>query len=382
MTETQANTVAALAGKPRFLALDVFRGATIFLMILVNTSGPGAPPYPQLVHAKWIGFTLADLVFPTFLFAMGNAMSFAFRKRVDTGPFLARLFKRGAIIFVLGYLMYWFPFVEHGPDGWALKPFALTRVPGVLQRLALCYVLAGLMIRWLKPRQLLLAGIAMLLGYWTILLAFSPPHMAFDKYANIGTQIDLWLLGPGHLYKKDAGFDPEGLLGTLPATVNVIAGYLVGLAIVEGRDLGRTVRRMALLGVVLVLAGLAWSPWFPIAKKLWTGSYVLLTVGLDLLILGGAIWLIEIAGFKRGTRFFTILGRNPLAIYLFSELFVTVLALIPAGSERGTYEAAGVDIFQVIAPGPLGSLLCAFAYTMLCWAVGWWMDRKGLILKA
>jgi predicted acyltransferase len=382
MTETQANTVAALAGKPRFLALDVFRGATIFLMILVNTSGPGAAPYPQLVHAKWFGFTLADLVFPTFLFAMGNAMSFAFRKPVATGPFLARLFKRGAIIFVLGYLMYWFPFVEQGVHGWELKPFALTRVPGVLQRLALCYVLAALPIRWLKPRQLLLAGFPLLLGYWAILLAFSPPGMAYDKYANIGTQIDLWLLGPGHLYKKDAGFDPEGLLGTLPATVNVIAGYLAGLAIVQGDDLRRTVGRMALIGVALVLAGLAWSPWFPIAKKLWTGSYVLLTVGLDLLLLGAAIWLIEIAGFKRGTRFFTILGRNPLAIYLFSELFVTVLGMIPAGEHGGVYDAAGVGIFQAIAPGPFGSLLCAFAYTMLCWAVGWWMDRRGLILKA
>jgi predicted acyltransferase len=382
MTETQANTVAALAGKPRFLALDVFRGATIFLMILVNTSGPGAPAYPQLVHAKWVGFTLADLVFPTFLFAMGNAMSFAFRKPVATGPFLARLFRRGAIIFVLGFLMYWFPFVEHGANGWELKPFALTRVPGVLQRLALCYVLAALLIRWLSTRQLVLVGIALLLGYWTILLAFSPPGMAFDKYANIGTKIDLWLLGPGHLYKKDAGFDPEGLLGTLPATVNVIAGYLAGLAIVKGASLPRTVRTMALIGVALVIAALAWSPWFPIAKKLWTGSYVLLTVGIDLLLLGGVIWLIEIAGFKRGTRFFTILGRNPLAIYLFSELFVTVLGMIPIGQERGAYEAAGVDVFQAVAPGPLGSLLCAFAYTMLCWAVGWWMDRKGWILKA
>ncbi|WP_084582011.1 acyltransferase family protein [Sphingomonas azotifigens] len=382
MTETQANTVAALAGKPRFLALDVFRGATIFLMILVNTSGPGAAPYPQLVHAKWFGFTLADLVFPTFLFAMGNAMSFAFRKPVATGPFLARLFKRGAIIFVLGYLMYWFPFVDHGPDGWVLKPFALTRVPGVLQRLALCYVLAGLLIRWLRPRQLLLAGIVLLLGYWTILLAFTPLDLAYDKYANVGTRLDLWLLGPGHLYKKDAGFDPEGLLGTLPATVNVIAGYLAGLAIVAGGDLRRTVRRMAGIGVVLILAALAWSPWFPIAKKLWTGPYVLLTVGLDLLLLGAAIWLIEIAGFKRGTRFFTILGRNPLAIYLFSELFVTVLAMIPVGGYDGIYAAVGIGVFQAIAPGPLGSLLCAFAYTMLCWAVGWWMDRKGLILKA
>lgn len=382
MIETQANPVATRAGTPRFLALDVFRGATIFLMILVNAPGSGAEPYPQLLHAAWFGFTLADLVFPSFLFAMGTAMYFAFRKPVATAPFLARLLRRGAIIFVLGYLLYWFPFIEQGANGWELKPFAQTRVPGVLQRLALCYVLAALLIRWLRPRQLLLAAIALLLGYWAILLGFSPPGMGYDRIANIGTQIDLWLLGPGHLYKQDGSFDPEGLLGTLPATVNVIAGYLAGVAIVQGGDLRRTVDRMALVGGALVLAGLVWSPWFPIAKKLWTSSYVLLTVGIDLLLLGATIWLIQVAGLQRGTRFFAIVGRNPLAIYLLSELLVMVLGMIPAGDPGGVYDAAGIRVFQAIAPGPLGSLSCAFAYTMLCWAMGWWMDRKGLILKA
>jgi alpha-N-acetylglucosaminidase len=132
----------------RFASLDVFRGVTIFLMILVNTAGPGAPAYTQLVHAKWFGFTLADVIFPSFLFAMGNAMSFAQRKPIATGPYLARLARRGAIIFLLGYLMYWYPFVAHNADGWAFKPFALTRVPGVLQRIALCYVAAGLLACW------------------------------------------------------------------------------------------------------------------------------------------------------------------------------------------------------------------------------------------
>lgn len=366
----------------RFIALDVFRGATIFLMIVVNTAGAGAPPFAELVHAKWIGFTLADLVFPTFLFAMGNAMSFALRKPLGPGPYVKGLLRRGAVIFLLGFLMYWFPFVVRGEGGWAFIPFDHTRVPGVLQRLALCYVAAGLMVRWLSVRQIVGASIAMLLGYWGILLAFSEPGLAFDKYANIGTKIDLWLIGPNHLYKKDNGFDPEGLLGTLPATVNVLAGYLAGVAILRGSSLVRVVRLMALTGAGLVLAGLAWSPWFPIAKKLWTGSFVLLTNGLDLILLAGLVALVEVAGRQRGTGFFTILGRNPLAVYLFSELFVIVLEMVPVGPKGGIYHWIGVELFQPLVPGPIGSLLCAIGYTMVCWLVAWGLDRKGLILKA
>jgi predicted acyltransferase len=366
----------------RFAALDVFRGLTIFLMIMVNTAGPGAPAYAQLIHAKWLGFTMADAIFPSFLFAMGNAMSFATRRHIDTAPYLTRLLKRGAIIFALGFLMYWFPFVTHKDGVWAPIPFALTRVPGVLQRIALCYVAAGLLVRWLNVRQLLIAGATLLLGYWAILLFLSAPGMAYDKFGTVGTRLDLSLLGPGHLYKKDSGFDPEGVLGTLPAIVNVLAGYVAGLAVQRGASLSRTVRTMALTGVALIVAGLAWSPWFPLAKKLWTSSYVLLTIGIDCVALAGIIALVELAGVRRGTRFFTILGRNPLAIYLFSELFVTALNLIPVEPDGSPYDWVGIEIFQRIAPGAFGSLLCAFAYAMLCWAIGWWMDRKGLILKA
>jgi alpha-N-acetylglucosaminidase len=370
------------AAAKRFASLDIFRGATIFLMILVNTAGPGAPAFAELVHAKWIGFTLADLVFPSFLFAMGNAMSFALRKPVPASAYLARLARRGAIIFLLGYLMYWYPFVTHTDAGWALKPFALTRVPGVLQRIALCYVLAGVLVRWLDWRWLLGVSAALLLGYWLVLLNFSLPGMAFDKFGNAGTRLDLFLLGPGHLYKKDGGFDPEGLLGTMPAIVNVLGGYLAGLAIQKAHDLARVLRLMAATGAGLIVAALAWSPLFPIAKKLWTGPYVLLCVGIDLILLAGVIALVEIRQVRVGQRFFTILGRNPMAIYLFSELFVTTLDMVPVGDDGGIYDWLGISVFQSIAPGPVGSLLCAFAYTMVCWAVGWAMDRRGLILKA
>lgn len=371
----------------RFVSLDMFRGLTIFFMIVVNTAGPGAIPFTQLVHAPWIGFTAADLVFPSFLFATGTAMSFAFKRPATAQAFLARVLRRGGLIFLLGFLMYWYPFVLHQADGsWAIKPFDQTRIPGVLQRIALCYVAGALAIRFLPLRALPWLCGALLLGYWAILLQWSVPGEAFTKFGNAGTLFDLWLVGPEHLYRKDGGFDPEGLLGTVPATVNVIAGYLAG-RFIQGREhtgrggKGRVVRMFAAIGIALITCALIWAPWFPIAKKLWTGSYVLLTSGLDLLLLAGLIALVDIGGMTFGQRFLEILGRNPLAIYLFSELFVMTLALIPVGRHESAYAWVGIELFQRLVPGAVGSLLCAIAYTMVCWLFGWWLDRKNIIIK-
>ena len=371
------------AGPQRFVSLDLFRGITIFFMIVVNTAGPGAPAFEQLVHAPWIGFTAADLVFPSFLFAVGTAMSFSFRRPTTTGQFLARVLRRAALIFLLGFLMYWFPFVTHQPDGsWAWKPFGQTRIPGVLQRIALCYLAAAFAIRRIKDwRAILVLCAILLVGYWALLLEFSAPGQAYDKFGNAGTLLDLKLIGPDHLYKKDHGFDPEGLLGTLPAIVNALAGYLVGRVIQATSDKRHLIRRLLPLGAALVLAGLAWSPFFPIAKKLWSSSYVLLTVGIDILFLSLLMQLGDVLGLGLGRGFWLVMGRNPLAIYLFSELLISAQNLLPVGGRDSLYSWVGIELFQRVAPGAVGSLLCALAYALLCWGVGWLLDRKGIIIK-
>ena len=371
------------AAPQRFGSLYLFRGITIFFMIVVNTAGPGAPAFEQLVHAPWIGFTAADLVFPSFLFAVGTAMSFSFRRPTTTGQFLARVIRRAALIFLLGVLMYWFPFVTHQADGsWTWKPFSQTRIPGVLQRIALCYLAAAIAIRWLKDWRAILGLCALLLlGYWALLLGFSAPGQAYAKFGNAGTLLDLKLIGPDHLYKKDHGFDPEGLLGTLPAIVNALAGYLVGRAIQRSPDEGRLIRRLLPLGFTLIAAGLAWSPFFPIAKKLWSSSYVLLTVGIDIVLLCLLMELSDRRGWRLGQDFWLVMGRNPLAIYLFSELFISAQNLFPVGGHDNGYDWVGITLFQGIAPGAIGSLLCALAYALFCWSVGWLLDRKGIIIK-
>lgn len=364
----------------RFISLDMFRGATIFLMIVVNTAGAGTP-YTQLEHAPWIGFTLADLIYPSFLFAVGNAMSFALTRPMSDRVFLRRVVRRAALIFLLGVLMYWYPFVAHGDGGWVVKPFAETRLTGVLQRIALCYLLASLLARYLAPRLLVLAAVALVAAHWATLVAFSPAGEAFGRYHNAGTLLDLWLIGPDHLYRRDHGFDPEGLLGTLPATANVIAGYLTGLAVQRWGKHRATVARLAGIGAALTLLALLLALLLPVSKKLWTGSFVSLTVGLDLVLLGATIGLVELRGVRLGRDFLQMLGRNPLALYLFSELLVVTLELIQVRPGVGLYHWIGAELFQRLAPGPLGSLLCALAYTLVCCLFARALDRRGIILK-
>ena len=187
----------------RFLSLDVFRGMTICFMIIVNTPGSGATPFSPLEHAAWFGFTPTDLVFPSFLFAVGNAMSFSMKKfdGMSSGAVFFRIFKRAAIIFLLGYLMYWFPFVRHNASGWSLSPISETRIMGVLQRIALCYLFASLIVYFISSKKtIIVISISLLVGYWIILLTCGDPAEPYGMLTNAGTYLDKFLLGDSHLY--------------------------------------------------------------------------------------------------------------------------------------------------------------------------------------
>jgi len=215
----------------RFLALDVFRGMTICLMIIVNTPGNDMS-FAPLHHAKWHGFTPTDLVFPSFLFAVGNAMSFVMPKwaGMSQSLILTKIFKRTSLIFLLGFLMYWFPFVRFDDNHHlVLSPLSDTRILGVLQRIALCYGIGSLMIYFLKPRLALITGIVFLFLYWGLSVWFGEASDPFSITGNAGLKLDLWLFGESHLYHGEGfAFDPEGLLSTLPAIGNVLAGFTVG----------------------------------------------------------------------------------------------------------------------------------------------------------
>jgi len=200
----------------RFTALDVFRGMTLCFMIIVNNQyGPVA--FAPLEHAEWDGFTPTDLVFPSFLFAVGNAMAFTIPRLQAMGnaAVLKKILKRTLLIFLIGYLLYWFPFFSQNDAGeWIFKPIANTRIFGVLQRIALCYGMAALLIVYCSNRTIYIISALVLLGYWGIL------YMGGDytMLGNIGTKIDLWMIGPNHMYKGEGvAFDPEGFLSTFPS---------------------------------------------------------------------------------------------------------------------------------------------------------------------
>ncbi len=370
--------------KDRFITLDIFRGMTICFMIIVNAPGSGAVQWAPLDHAAWFGFTPTDLVFSSFLFAVGNALSFSKNKFESNGAFLRKIGKRTLIIFLLGYLMYWFPFFHREAGGWAFNPLGNTRIMGVLQRIALCYFFGSLIVHYCSKRAAIIISIFLLLGYWVFLLLLGEPGKELTMLGNAGTRLDILIMGNAHLYHDKGGpiaFDPEGLLSTLPAIVNVIAGYLAGAYIQrKGRNY-ESVAKLLIAGVCLIGIALFWAQFFPLAKKLWTSTFTLLTIGIDLVIIGVLIYAIEIKNIKRGTNFFLVFGRNSLAIYLLSELLFTVISTVWVKPNLSFYDWVNQAFYQPLFPGAFGTLVFALCYMMLCWLVGYVMDKRKIYIK-
>jgi predicted acyltransferase len=370
----------------RFLSLDVFRGLTICFMIIVNTPGSGAAPFAPLEHAAWFGFTPTDLVFPSFLFAVGNAMSFTMKKfdTLSTGTVVYRILKRGLLIFLIGYLMYWFPFVDHSSTGWAFRPISGTRIMGVLQRIGLCYIFASLIIYFVKNKTTVVVISALLLvGYQVLLLVFGDHAAPYAMLTNAGTYLDKYLLGGSHLYHGEGvAFDPEGILSTLPAIVNVIVGYYAGKFIQEKGKGYETIARLALMGCVFIFIALTWNMSFPIGKKLWTSPFTLLTTGIDMVMIAAFIYVVEVRAWNKynWTSFFTTVGKNPLAIYILSEILVIAFWMISIGN-KNFYGWINDVFYQKIAPGAVGSLLFAISYMLVCWSVGKILDKNKIYIR-
>lgn len=359
----------------RNLALDVFRGLTLALMIIVNTPG-GNTNYAPLEHAVWHGFTLTDLVFPSFLFVVGAAMSLSMKKFAgrDEASFLKSVVRRGGLIFLCGYLLYWFPFLT---PSFELSPIAATRIMGVLQRIGLCYLLAAVIVRYGGMRGALAFSVAALLGYWWMLDYFGDYTLA----GNAVLKLDLAVLGAPHMYKGEGiPFDPEGILSTLPSIVNVLAGYAAAVWLARVGRTPRAVLALAAAGIACLLLALGWNALLPINKKLWTSSFVVCTVGWDLLILAALVWVIDVAGLRFGLRFFEVFGKNTLFIYLLADIAVVVLARLHIGGltlYRWLYET----LFLSWAEPYRASLLFALAYMLACWLVAHVMDRRKIYVK-
>ncbi len=366
----------------RYLSLDVFRGLIIALMILVNTSGTGSPPFPILDHAEWFGFTLADLVFPSFLFAIGNSMAFSGATNLETSQYYQKVLKRGTILFALGLFLNWFPFFLFNSQGqFEWKYFENLRFMGVLQRIALCYVLGAILIKHLSFRGLLISCVIMGFGYWALLWFGAPNGLAYDKAANFGSQIDNLVIPKNHIFRRDYGFEPEGLLGTIPATINLLAGFIIGKLVKESKDKSRLCKDLFAFGAAFIIIATFWDKTFPISKKLWTSSYALLTIGINMIMVEILVYLLDIKNHKIGVKFFEVFGQNPLAMYVFSIILLKIIMTIRVEPTLSLYSFVSDNLFQSLIKGPWGSLAFALCFTLICWGVAKVLYDRKIIVK-
>lgn len=379
----EENKVFPVKKGERFLALDVLRGLTIALMVLVNTPGSWSTIYAPFKHAAWHGFTITDLVFPSFLFVVGNAMSFSMRK-FDAQPdsvFLKKVIRRTFKIFFIGLFLSAFPFVYRSGGELVFKDLTDMRIMGVLQRIALCYFFASLIVKYLKLKGSIILSAVILMVYWGIMYYFGDAADPYSMEGNAALKFDLLVFPAENLWRGFGfPFDPEGLLSTLPAIVNVIAGYVAGIFIQRSGNNFTTVWKLALVGLAFVIAGEIWNVFFPINKPLWTSSYVVLTIGWSLVLIGVLIWIIEVVRLRSWTYFFEVFGKNPLFIFVMSGIFVMLMNVIwiNGGSMKGWI----YDNFFLSWLEPYNaSLLFAVTYMLLMWLMGYWMDKKRIYIK-
>lgn len=380
----------------RYYSLDVFRGATVALMILVNNPGSWAHIFGPLEHAPWHGCTPTDLVFPFFLFAVGNAMSFVMPRFEAAGPaiFWGKVVKRTLLIFAIGLFLNWSPFVKWNGENLVGKAWENIRIFGVLQRIALCYFFASVIIYYAKARGAFVIGGVILIAYWAICLFLGN---GFDPYTLsnwFGTVVDTKILGITHLYKGEGvPFDPEGLASAAPAIVQVIFGFLVGQYVQQKGKSFEMLAGLMMAGMVLVCTGYFWDMVFPINKKIWTSSYVLYTSGLATLSLATLIYLIEFKSIQgKWSKFFDVFGKNPLFIFVLSGFLPRILALLrwvdhvdPITSKK-VYTSSLPWFYEHICKPVatdlrIGSLLYALITIAFYWSIVYILDKKKIYIK-
>lgn len=443
-----------MSNENRLVSLDVFRGMTIAAMVLVNNPGTWSHIYDPLEHASWHGLTPTDWIFPFFLFIVGVAIPIALGKRVAegvTGKVYSKIVSRSVMIFAIGLLMSVIPFFQFAatdaPDwskmliwlamtggllflllrnfklagvliglgiagviglnltGYNVVPynFGTMRIPGVLQRIGVCYLAVSLIFLHTNWKQQAYIAAGILLGYWAIMMMIPVPGCEMttidDKACNLAAWLDRTILTEAHIWRSAKVFDPEGILSTLPAIATTIAGVLTGTWLTrrsadDDADMAGTADRkdglnkvsgLFFFGTVLLAAGYVWNSYFPFNKALWTSSYVLVTAGLALLTLGACFWLIDIKGYKVWAKPFVIFGTNALPLFVFSGIFARMI---------GAYRVSGTDgqpvavqkwvfdnVFMSVAQPVDASLLYAVCFILLWLFLMWLLYRKKIYIK-
>lgn len=358
----------------RYKALDAFRGLTIALMILVNTPGSWGHIYWPFGHADWNGYTPTDLVFPFFLFIIGSAMFFSFRKSdfQFSMPAFQKIIKRGVMIFLIGLALNILNLLAGSAD------FSELRTMGVLQRIAIAYVFAATIVLLVGRIGVFLVSAGLLLGYWA-LLVLAGGDAPFGLQDNIVRHFDMAVLGASHMWDgKGVPFDPEGLLSTIPSIVNVLLGFEATRYLTSIKDKSESVWRLAGLGIAAILVAVILDLVWPINKSLWSGSYVIVTTGWALIVLSAFIWLMDVK--EKPFEPLLVYGMNPLFIYVVSWVWVVVYYMVPVGD--GTLYGVVFGWFTAgDSPSKASSLLFAVLHVYLFWLICLWLYRRNIVIK-
>jgi predicted acyltransferase len=364
----------------RLVSLDVFRGLTMAAMVIVNNPGDGAHVYWPLDHAAWNGWTPTDLIFPFFLFIVGVSITLS-RKSASMGSIL----RRGALIILIGWLLALYPRFN----------FAHWRLPGVLPRIGVCYLVAATIYkasRVERRRQgVMLAVLAVILcvGYWIwMTMVPNPAGVRGDltPAGNWGAYVDRAVFGTPHMWSQSKTWDPEGILSTIPALATTLLGIVCGLWLGSAASLSRKARVMAVAGIVCMAIGYAWNPWFPINKNLWTSSYVFFTAGFAAVLLAILSPLVD-----RGTpasawwvKPWVVLGVNAITLFAASALLVKTLLWIKIttnGEPVSLWHTIYVHAFQPFMNPYIASLAFAIANLVVLYALLAWMYRRRWFLR-
>ncbi len=378
-TALSASGGAAPAPPTRLQSLDIFRGATIAGMLLVNNPGSWSAIYPPLRHAAWHGWTPTDLIFPFFLFIVGVSLTFSFGKVLAQGTAPGAVFRRAArraaLLFGLGLVLHSYPWIGYD--------FSQLRIPGVLQRIAIAFLLAAATVLWTGRRGRVLITVTLLLGYWAVLAWVPVPGVGagvWEPGQDPGAYLDRLIFGTNHLWKESRTWDPEGLLSTLPAIATVLLGTFTGDWLRSDRSDRVKVRGMLAAGGFGIALGLLWHTVFPINKPLWTSSYVAFAGGCALIGLGLCYWLIELRGYRRWGFPFRLFGVNAIAAFFLSSLGARIITQVQVGgtSLKGWLNAT---LFTPYLSPRNASLAFAVTY-LLCWlGVMWILYRRRIFIK-
>lgn len=365
----------------RLVSLDVFRGITIAGMVLVNNPGTWEHIYWPLQHATWHGWTPTDLVFPFFLFIVGVAITLAFGSRVESGggkrDLYFKVIKRSLIIFAIGLFLNAFPYFN----------LSELRIPGVLQRIAVCYLFASIIFLETKIRTQVVITIALLLIYWFLVKVIAAPGFAagdLTKEGSLPSFIDRVVLGK-HVWAQAKVYDPEGLLSTIPALATTLIGVLTGHWLRTKKSPYEKVAGLFVAGAICVAFGWAWNSFFPINKALWTSSYVLFTGGLALHLLALCYWVIDIKGYRRWAKPFEIFGVNAIALYVGAGIMAALLGLIKVTGADGTKIPVGDwiygNLFASWASPVNASLAFAIVFVLVWLGLMWVLFRRNIFIK-